>query len=154
MKHLIRLLSIFFLASIFSCDNSLTFEEQLDIDKQLIADYVAANNLSGQSSSNGIFYGFTEQGDTTTYPTLASTVEVVYTGKLLDGTVFDSSEGFPVSFQLFQTIQGWQQGIPFFSEGTKGYLLIPSNLAYGIRGSGIIPPSAVLYFDVELLDVR
>lgn len=154
MKHLIRLLAFAFVLVSFSCDNALTFEEQLDLDKELIADYVAANNLSGQSTSNGIFYGFTEPGDTTTFPTLTSTVEVVYTGKLLDGTVFDSSEGFPVSFQLFQTIQGWQQGVPFFSEGAKGYLLIPSNLAYGLRGSGIIPPNAVLYFDIELLDVR
>ncbi|MDP5169994.1 MAG: FKBP-type peptidyl-prolyl cis-trans isomerase [Bacteroidia bacterium] len=135
------------------CDNQITFDEQLELDKSLIADYVAANNLVGEYTSGGVFYGFTKEGNTT-YPTTANTVEVIYTGKLLDGTVFDSSQGFPISFSLFQVIAGWQQGMVNFSEGSIGYLLIPSSLAYGRNGSGIIPPNSVLYFDIELLDVR
>ncbi len=140
-------------ASFLGCDNDLTFEEQLDLDKGLIADYVAANNLEGQSTDSGLFYGVTKEGNST-YPDLSNTVEVVYTGKLLDGTVFDSSDGFPVSFQLFQVIRGWQEGMTYFSEGSKGHILIPSNIAYGRNGSGIIPPNAVLHFEIELISVK
>lgn len=150
VKHLFLALLIL---PIFGCDNQLTFEEQLEIDKQLIADYVAANNLTGQSTASGLFYGITEPGNGT-FPEFSSTVEVIYTGKLLDGTVFDSSDGFPTSFQLFQVIQGWQEGMTYMDEGSTGYLLIPSNIAYGRNGRGSIPPNAVLYFDIELLDVR
>lgn len=150
VKHLFLAVLIL---PILGCDNQLTFEEQLEIDKQLIADYVAANSLEGQSTDSGLFYGITEEGNGT-FPQLSSTVEVVYTGKLLDGTVFDSSDGFPTSFQLFQVIQGWQEGMTYMDEGSTGYLLIPSNIAYGRNGRGSIPPNAVLYFDIELLDVR
>ncbi len=136
-----------------SCDNEVTFEEQLEIDRQIIADYVAENGLEGESTDSGLFYGITEEGNDT-YPTANNTVEVIYTGKLLDGTVFDSSQGFPVSFGLWQVIPGWQEGMQLFSEGAKGYLLIPSNIAYGRAGRQNIPPNSVLYFDIELLDVR
>lgn len=152
--HMLRIILITLIALPFwGCDNELTFQEQLDLDTQLIADYVAANNLEGQSTDTGLFYGITKEGNSV-FPDLTNTVEVVYTGKLLDGTVFDSSDGFPVSFQLFQVIQGWQEGMTYFSEGSQGFILIPSNIAYGRNGSGAIPGNSVLYFDIELLDVR
>lgn len=151
---IIRILLVGILVTPFmGCDNDLTFQEQLDLDKGLIADYVATNNLEGQSTDSGLFYGVTKEGNST-FPDLSNTVEVVYTGKLLDGTVFDSSDGFPVSFQLFQVIQGWQEGMTYFSEGSKGHILIPSNIAYGRNGSGAIPGNSVLHFEIELLSVR
>lgn len=152
--HMLRVMLIGLLITPFlGCDNELTFDEQLELDKQLIADYVAENNLEGQSTDSGLFYGITTEGNST-FPDISSTVEVVYTGSLLEGTVFDSSNGFPAEFGVWQVIPGWQEGMTYFSEGSKGYLLIPSNLAYGRSGSGIIPANSVLYFDIELLDVR
>lgn len=91
-------------------------------------------------------------------PTAASQVRVNYEGKLLDGTVFDSSyeRGEPAVFGLNQVIPGWTEGLALMPVGAKYRFWIPSNLAYGSTGApgGKIGPDATLMFDVELLDVR
>lgn len=84
---------------------------------------------------------------------------MLYTGKLLDGTVFDASSrngNTPYRFVLGarKVIAGWDEGIALLRKGEKGILLIPSALGYGPQGNQSIPPNAVLYFDVELVDVQ
>jgi len=86
-------------------------------------------------------------------------VSVHYTGKLEDGTVFDSSipRGDPFSFTLGQgrVIKGWEQGILGMLVGETRVLTIPSELGYGANGAGeLIPPDATLIFEVELLEVN
>ena len=98
----------------------------------------------------------TEEGDGVN-PPVGSKVKVHYSGTLLDGTKFDSSydRGEPFTFELGvgQVIKGWDEGIALLSKGSKGVLYIPSTLAYGSNGAGgIIPPNAVLIFEVELVD--
>jgi FKBP-type peptidyl-prolyl cis-trans isomerase len=86
-------------------------------------------------------------------------VKVHYTGKLLDGTIFDSSldSGQPFEFTLGRraVIEGWDLGIALMNEGGKATLIIPSKLAYKERGAGeVIPPFSPLVFEVELVEAE
>ena len=89
-------------------------------------------------------------------PAATDTVKVHYVGTLLDGTKFDSSidRGEPAQFALNAVIPGWTEALMLMKKGTKYRLWIPSELAYGPNGAGgVIPPNAVLDFDVTLVDV-
>jgi FKBP-type peptidyl-prolyl cis-trans isomerase FklB len=90
-------------------------------------------------------------------PKSTDTVTVHYRGTLIDGTEFDSSykRGQTVSFPVSGVIPGWTEGLQLMEEGAKWQLFIPSNLAYGERGTGgIIGPNATLIFEVELVSIQ
>lgn len=82
-------------------------------------------------------------------------VTVHYTGRLIDGTVFDSSveRGESATFAVGQVIAGWVEGLQLMSEGAAYRLFIPSELAYGEHGTGPIQPNSALIFDVQLIKV-
>ncbi|MBQ7989042.1 MAG: FKBP-type peptidyl-prolyl cis-trans isomerase [Bacteroidaceae bacterium] len=89
-------------------------------------------------------------------PKATDTVRCHYEGRLLDGSVFDSSyqRGEPADFGLNQVIAGWTEGVQLMKEGSKYRFFIPYLLAYGERGAGSsIPPYSTLVFDVELIKV-
>ncbi len=88
-------------------------------------------------------------------PTAENTVKLHYEGKLIDGTVFDSSiqRGQPIEFPLNGVIKGWTEGVQLMPIGSKFTFYIPYELAYGENGAGSIPPCSVLIFDVELIDI-
>jgi FKBP-type peptidyl-prolyl cis-trans isomerase len=89
------------------------------------------------------------------YPAATDTVKVQYTGKLINDTVFDSSEQRgPLEIQLDKVIPGWTEGLQKINQGGKIRLYIPPQLGYGDRGEQGIPPGATLIFDVELLDFK
>lgn len=107
-------------------------------------------------TDSGMQYRELESGDgDSTSPSAEDTVKVNYEGKLIDGTVFDSSyeRGEPVSFRVGQVIEGWQEALQLMSVGDKWEIVIPSELAYGAQGQGPIGPHETLIFEVELLDV-
>jgi FKBP-type peptidyl-prolyl cis-trans isomerase FklB len=107
-------------------------------------------------TASGLQYKVLTQG-TGKMPTPNSNVTVHYTGKLIDGTVFDSSvqRGTPADFGVTQVIRGWTEALQLMKEGDKWILYIPYDLAYGERGAGgSIPPYSALIFEVELIKVN
>lgn len=120
------------------------------------AAYLAENAKKAgvKVTASGLQYEVMTEG-TGAKPKATDTVKVHYEGKLLDGTVFDSSikRKEPISFPLNQVIAGWTEGVQLMSVGSKYKFTIPSALAYGEQGSGPIPPNSVLVFEVELLEI-
>ena len=104
---------------------------------------------------SGLQYTVLTEG-TGAQPKATDQVKCHYEGRLIDGTVFDSSyqRGEPAVFPLNGVIAGWTEGVQLMKEGAKYRFFIPYNLAYGERGTGnSIPPYAALVFDVELIKV-
>lgn len=107
------------------------------------------------TTESGLQFRVITQGDGP-IPSRKDHVRVHYTGKLIDGTVFDSSveRGEPAEFPVSGVIAGWVEALTLMPVGSKWELAIPYNLAYGERGAGAsIPPFSTLIFDVELLEI-
>lgn len=123
-------------------------------------DFLAKNKLNKniKTTASGLQYEVLKEGDGKAKPTATSTVTVIYAGKLMDGTVFDSTEkngGKPAELSLSGVIKGWTEGIQLMSKGAKYRFYLPADLAYGDNGAGnIIPPGSTLIFDVELVDFK
>lgn len=128
-----------------------------DINKAAGEQFLAENGKRAEviTLPSGLQYEVLTEG-TGTQPTAQDQVEVHYTGKLIDGTVFDSSvdRGVPATFGVTQVIPGWVEALQLMKAGSKWRLFIPSQLAYGANGAGgVIGPNATLIFDVELIKV-
>src|SRR5690554_1054313 len=126
-----------------SCKKSLSPEEQHEKDIEIIKEYIADKNLTAQETYSGLHYVVNTLG-TGNHPFANDNVTVRYKGYTTDGSIFDQSKEEGITFNLQQVIKGW-----------TGILLIPSNLAYGEKGSGSgsIKPNTVLIFEVDLLTI-
>ena len=114
-----------------------------------------SNNKSVYTTASGLKYRKLKDGNGKR-PKATDRVKVHYTGKLIDGTKFDSSvdRGEPITFPLNQVIPGWTEGLQLMDEGSKYLLYIPYNLGYGEQPVGAIPPGSTLIFEVELLEIN
>lgn len=131
-----------------NADELIIEEEQIPAAEADASGYV--------TTPSGLKYKVIKEGSGE-HPSPYSTVTVNYTGKLEDGTVFDSTDqhGQPISFPLNRVIPGWTEGLQLMQPGAIYEFVIPSNLAYGPQGvPGAIPPNATLIFDVELLGIQ
>jgi len=108
-----------------------------------------------QTTKSGLQYQIVKEGNGA-QPGPNDVVTVHYTGRLIDGTVFDSSveRGEPATFAVGQVIPGWVEGLQMMREGAAWRLFIPANLAYGPHGTGPIQPNSTLIFDVQLIKVQ
>lgn len=147
----------------------MAFQEKINAERQAEQQQLAANNAAAAEAflaenaqregvvvtDSGLQYEVLEAGDGP-IPGPDDTVEVHYSGTLLDGTEFDSSyrRGQPVTFGVGQVIAGWTEALQLMATGSKWKLYIPPDLAYGSGGAGqVIGPNAALTFEVELLGI-
>ena len=159
------LLTVILMITLVSCDPSRKYVKE---EKAKIQDYLSTNSdLSFELKPSGLYYLKIQEG-TGSALALHDTVYVKYTGKFLDGTIFDSNTTAS-TYLIFPIGEGWvitgfDEGVSYMKEGGKATLLIPSELAYGSNGSGYsydptygyyqaIPGYTPLLFDVELVKV-
>jgi peptidylprolyl isomerase len=142
---------------LFSCGEGEAEEEKKDYveteyDIQ-ISEYLEDKDWDPVREDNGLYIQTEIEGEGQK-PGLQDYLTLKYEGRLLDGTVFDGTDGEVITFPfpLEGLIKGWQQGIPHFGKGGKGTLIIPPDLGYGDRAGGPIPANSVLVFDIELVD--
>ena len=138
-----------------------------EAEPKLIADYVASNKVKEQPRDNGLYVIVKKKGNGPAVE-VGRQVQIGYTGRLLDGTIFDSSkpEDWPQAHEplnyvvgKMSLIPGWEEGMRGQNEGTSLRLIIPSELAYGSMGipqgdDYVIPPYSPLVFDIDILSVK
>ena len=122
-----------------------------------IEDFLNKRNITYQKTDSGLCYTFETEG-TGANPEPGQYLKMHYTGKFMDGRVFDSShqrnEPFILQVGVGRVIKGWDEGVPLFKVGSKGSIYLPPELAYGSQGAGgVIPPNASLMFDIEVLEI-
>jgi len=149
----------------FAVETKYSSALQTEKDEKVIKEYVDKNKLKTTKTAEGVYVAVSQEG-AGDQPKAGDTVSVHYTGKLLNGKVFDSSQDStlrpgmplePIKFPIGQgmVIKGWDAGIGALKKGSKATLVIPSSLAYGLQGSPpAIPGNSVLVFDVELVDIK
>lgn len=134
--------------------------QQAAENKKKGLDFLTKNktNPKVKTTASGLQYEVLQEGDGKTKPKASDVVQVKYTGKLMDGTVFDSTDkngGAAMDINLGAVIKGWTEGIQLMSKGSKYKFYIPSDLAYGDQGAGgAIPGGATIIFDVELVNIK
>jgi len=148
MKKYLLLFTLF-IATLSSCKkDDFDPAKQAIVDDAAIQAYIKANNIVATKDQSGLYYAVITPGNGD-YPNANSTITVNSTGKLLNGTVFDTESGLNVP--LSSVIQGWKIGVPHINTGGRILLLIPSALGYGNQVSGGIPKNSVLIFTIDLL---
>ena len=135
----------------------ITLKKQADENARIGQAFLAENAKKPgiKTTKSGLQYQILQEGKGKS-PNANSNVRVHYEGRLIDGTVFDSSiaRNQPVVFRTTQVITGWTEGLQLMKEGAKYRFFIPAELAYGQIGSGdVLKPNSTLIFDVELLEI-
>ncbi|MFD2583368.1 FKBP-type peptidyl-prolyl cis-trans isomerase [Pedobacter vanadiisoli] len=128
---------------------------QFKADTAAISTFVKTNNIPATKDASGIFYQIIAPGSGNVSYLTSTVITADYEGRLLNGTIFDSTKGTPISFKLGNVILGWQFGIQKIQKGGKIRLIIPSYFGYGTQSpSSSIPPNSVLDFTITLTDVQ
>lgn len=136
-------------------------KEQVAKDEKLLQDYFTKNNIKPTKTESGLYYTMSKEGEGV-LPKAGEQITVNYTGKTIDGNVFDSNldpkfnhvQPFSFAVGQGQVIKGWDEGLMLMKKGGKATFYIPSTLAYGERSPApSIPANSILIFDVEVTDI-
>jgi FKBP-type peptidyl-prolyl cis-trans isomerase FkpA len=155
MKSIGSWLIVLLFVSVFAgCKKGDNYDadKQLEVDEKVITDFLASKNITNAvRHSSGVYYIISNPGTGNITYQGNTKIRVNYTGKLLNGNVFDSNTSYEEF--LGGLIVGWQIGIPLIQVGGKIRLLIPSVYAYGPSARTSIPANSVLDFEIELINV-
>lgn len=147
-----------------------SLRQQALAEKDTLAQYVKAHNLNGTPDEDGLYIIVNKKGNGPKVE-IGREVDINYTGKLLNGKVFDTSnetiakennlynpnrQYVPLHYKVGEMplITGWEKGVINQPAGTKLTLVIPSSLGYGPRGAEVIPPNSPLIFEIEIVSVK
>jgi FKBP-type peptidyl-prolyl cis-trans isomerase FklB len=132
------------------------FKQVSEKNKQDAAAFLTENKKKKgvRTTATGLQYEVIKAGAGKATAKVSDTIKAHYHGTLLDGTVFDTTQGDqPVVIEVTSAIAGWTEALQLMRAGDKWRLYVPSELAYGSEGFGPVPPNAVLVFDLELLEI-
>ena len=158
-KIIILVIAVVLIGYYFARNSGGAKPEVVAANKKAGADFMEANKVEEgvKATASGLQYLVLQEGTGAEHPAATDRVRVHYEGKLLDGTVFDSSvaRGQPISFGLNQVIKGWTEGVQLMVVCEAARFFIPADMAYGDKGAGSdIPGGSTLTFDVELLGIN
>ncbi|MGZ8552958.1 MAG: FKBP-type peptidyl-prolyl cis-trans isomerase [Chitinophagaceae bacterium] len=160
MKKLLLFICLLFAVLFYhacSKDKSCT-PKHVSSEVPQIEAYATANGLNTTVHPSGLYYEIIDPGSGAA-AAANSKISIIYSGKLLSGYMFDeqttpNNTSYNPAWSLTDLIEGWQIGIPLIKKGGHIKLIIPSALAYGCEGKGVVPGDAVLFFDIKLVDVQ
>ncbi|HMT29564.1 MAG TPA: FKBP-type peptidyl-prolyl cis-trans isomerase [Bacteroidia bacterium] len=119
--------------------------------------FLKQNNMDVMPTENGAYMVTSRQGSGE-FPVKGDTVYATFTGRLLDGTIFDQSEDKKAPFKFVlgtnMVIQGWEECVPLLNKGAVARMVIPSDLSFGAQKYGTLPPYSTLVFDIEILEIK
>jgi FKBP-type peptidyl-prolyl cis-trans isomerase FkpA len=145
-------------------------EKRKTEESAILEKYIVENNIKVKPTASGLYFIEKVKGKGAS-PKKGQTVKVNYTGRLIDGMIFDTNnqdeakkaglfdprrpyEPIEFAFGVGQVIKGWDEGLAMMKAGSKAQFLIPSSIGYGEQGGGPIPPYSSLIFDVELVSFK
>jgi len=153
-KQFIKLSFCILLALLFVGCKTYSEEDHTNFDGK-IQEYIKKHKLIGfEKSESGLYYKIIDEGKGE-YIKLTDEVRFNYEGKLLNRNIFDGEhKKNPISFQMNELIQGWQEGMMYLKPGGKMKMIIPPHLGYGDYELDKIPPHSILYFEIEVIKVK
>lgn len=129
-------------------------EEEVQSFDKAIQKFVMKSGLNYEKSESGLYYLIEKEGEGE-FIKFTDEVSFRYTGKLLSGKTFDGRyKRTPITFEVSKLIEGWKEGMMYLKKGGKAKLIVPPTLGYGDNQLPDIPANSILYFDIEVVDVR
>jgi FKBP-type peptidyl-prolyl cis-trans isomerase FkpA len=153
-NEFIKIIIVVIICSIITSCKTYSNEDHSNFDKK-IQTYISKTKQNNfQKSESGLYFKIINEGKGN-YIKLTDEVLFNYEGKLLNGKIFDGEhKKNPISFQMKDLIQGWKEGLMYLKPGGKIKLIVPPYLGYGDYKLDHIPPHSILYFDIEVIEVK